>query len=57
VEDNVAVVEALGEESAIVVGHDWGANIAPARRHASQRDLRADGWGRGVLRLLLPGAR
>ncbi|MCX5087986.1 alpha/beta hydrolase [Streptomyces sp. NBC_00365] len=28
VEDNVAVVEALGEESAIVVGHDWGANIA-----------------------------
>ncbi|MCX4403005.1 alpha/beta hydrolase [Streptomyces sp. NBC_01764] len=30
VEDNVAVVEALGEESAIVVGHDWGANIAAA---------------------------
>ncbi|MCZ0998231.1 alpha/beta hydrolase [Streptomyces mirabilis] len=28
VEDNVAVVKALGEESAIVVGHDWGANIA-----------------------------
>ncbi|MFI1421905.1 alpha/beta fold hydrolase [Streptomyces sp. NPDC020731] len=28
VEDNVAVVHALGEESAVVVGHDWGANIA-----------------------------
>ncbi|MEZ0110768.1 pimeloyl-ACP methyl ester carboxylesterase [Catenulispora sp. EB89] len=28
VEDNVAVVEALGESSAIVVGHDWGATIA-----------------------------
>ncbi|MFZ3594593.1 alpha/beta hydrolase [Streptomyces sp. BH104] len=28
VEDNVAVVRALGEESAVVIGHDWGANIA-----------------------------
>ncbi|EGX57695.1 epoxide hydrolase [Streptomyces zinciresistens K42] len=28
VEDNVAVVRALGEESAVVVGHDWGAGIA-----------------------------
>ncbi|WP_351237232.1 alpha/beta hydrolase [Streptomyces sp. NPDC002133] len=28
VEDNVAVVDALGEESAIVIGHDWGATIA-----------------------------
>ncbi|MGW5457957.1 alpha/beta hydrolase [Streptomyces sp. NPDC003996] len=28
VADNVAVVEALGEESAVVVGHDWGAAIA-----------------------------
>ncbi|MFF4909972.1 alpha/beta fold hydrolase [Streptomyces sp. NPDC001260] len=28
VEDNVAVVRALGEESAVVVGHDWGSNIA-----------------------------
>ncbi|WP_320774796.1 alpha/beta hydrolase [Streptomyces sp. CRN 30] len=28
VADNVAVVEALGEESAVVVGHDWGAGIA-----------------------------
>ncbi|MFB7509610.1 alpha/beta fold hydrolase [Streptomyces broussonetiae] len=30
VADNVAVVEALGEESAVVVGHDWGASIAAA---------------------------
>ncbi|MCX4445012.1 alpha/beta fold hydrolase [Streptomyces sp. NBC_01789] len=30
VEDNVAVVHALGEESAVVVGHDWGSNIASA---------------------------
>ncbi|MER7491295.1 alpha/beta hydrolase [Streptomyces pharetrae] len=30
VEDNVAVVRALGEESAVVVGHDWGSNIAAA---------------------------
>ncbi|MFI0975757.1 alpha/beta fold hydrolase [Streptomyces sp. NPDC021093] len=28
VEDNVAVVHALGEQSAVVVGHDWGATIA-----------------------------
>ena len=28
VEDNVFVVHALGEESAVVVGHDWGAAIA-----------------------------
>ncbi|MEU3933763.1 alpha/beta hydrolase [Streptomyces sp. NPDC029044] len=28
VEDNVAVVEALGERSAVLVGHDWGATIA-----------------------------
>ncbi|MFJ6698148.1 alpha/beta fold hydrolase [Streptomyces sp. NPDC091272] len=28
VEDNVSVVHALGEQSAIVVGHDWGATIA-----------------------------
>ncbi|WP_210586736.1 alpha/beta fold hydrolase [Streptomyces sp. GESEQ-35] len=28
VEDNVAVVEALGETSAVIVGHDWGATIA-----------------------------
>ncbi|MFJ9035775.1 alpha/beta fold hydrolase [Streptomyces sp. NPDC102406] len=30
VADNAAVVRALGEESAVVVGHDWGANIAAA---------------------------
>lgn len=28
VEDNVAVVHALGEQSAVIVGHDWGATIA-----------------------------
>ncbi|MFF5483122.1 alpha/beta fold hydrolase [Streptomyces sp. NPDC012935] len=28
VEDNAAVVEALGERSAVIVGHDWGATIA-----------------------------
>ncbi|MEU6595722.1 alpha/beta fold hydrolase [Streptomyces flaveolus] len=28
VADNVAVVEALGERSVVVVGHDWGASIA-----------------------------
>ncbi|MEU3252247.1 alpha/beta hydrolase [Streptomyces sp. NPDC006997] len=28
VDDNAQVVRALGEESAVVVGHDWGANIA-----------------------------
>ena len=28
VADNVALVEALGETSAVVVGHDWGAPIA-----------------------------
>ena len=30
VEDNVAVVRALGEDGAVVVGHDWGSNIAAA---------------------------
>ncbi|MFE7120159.1 alpha/beta fold hydrolase, partial [Streptomyces sp. NPDC057654] len=28
VADNVAVVRALGEESAVIVGHDWGSTIA-----------------------------
>ncbi|MCH6160039.1 alpha/beta fold hydrolase [Streptomyces marispadix] len=28
VEDSVAVVHALGEESAVIVGHDWGSQIA-----------------------------
>ncbi|MFF2750271.1 alpha/beta fold hydrolase [Kitasatospora sp. NPDC058048] len=30
VEDNVALVRALGEEAAVVVGHDWGSSIAAA---------------------------
>ncbi|MFF2521372.1 alpha/beta hydrolase [Streptomyces liangshanensis] len=30
VADNVAVVRALGEETATVVGHDWGSTIAAA---------------------------
>ncbi|SEG81197.1 Pimeloyl-ACP methyl ester carboxylesterase [Actinacidiphila yanglinensis] len=30
VEDNLALVRALGEETAVIVGHDWGANIAAA---------------------------
>ncbi|MFF7213977.1 alpha/beta fold hydrolase [Streptomyces sp. NPDC008238] len=30
VEDNVRLVRALGEETAVVVGHDWGSNIAAA---------------------------
>ncbi|WP_433443360.1 alpha/beta fold hydrolase [Nonomuraea sp. CA-141351] len=28
IEDNVAVVHALGEQRAVIVGHDWGASIA-----------------------------
>ncbi|MFH8611688.1 alpha/beta fold hydrolase [Streptomyces sp. NPDC018029] len=28
VEDSVSVVRALGEETAVVVGHDWGATVA-----------------------------
>ncbi|MFD3873191.1 alpha/beta fold hydrolase [Streptomyces sp. NPDC058623] len=28
IEDNVAVVEALGEQSAVIIGHDWGSTIA-----------------------------
>ncbi|MGW0871943.1 alpha/beta fold hydrolase [Streptomyces sp. NPDC002740] len=28
VEDNAAIVHALGEDSATIVGHDWGATIA-----------------------------
>lgn len=30
VADNLGVVEALGEETAVVVGHDWGSPIAAA---------------------------
>src|SRR5580692_3761115 len=28
VDDNLGVVEALGEQSAIIIGHDWGSPIA-----------------------------
>ncbi|TJZ57145.1 alpha/beta hydrolase [Streptomyces piniterrae] len=28
IDDNVAVVQALGEETAVIVGHDWGSPIA-----------------------------
>ncbi|MFH8572495.1 alpha/beta fold hydrolase [Streptomyces sp. NPDC017993] len=28
VDDNAAVVEALGEQAAVIVGHDWGSTIA-----------------------------
>ncbi|MFG2140869.1 alpha/beta fold hydrolase [Streptomyces sp. NPDC048650] len=28
IDDNVAVVHALGEQSAVIVGHDWGSTIA-----------------------------
>ncbi|WP_225080189.1 alpha/beta fold hydrolase [Streptomyces sp. CoT10] len=28
VEDNLALVHALGEETAVIIGHDWGSNIA-----------------------------
>ncbi|MFE5517983.1 alpha/beta fold hydrolase [Streptomyces virginiae] len=28
VEDNVALVHALGEENAVIIGHDWGSSIA-----------------------------
>jgi pimeloyl-ACP methyl ester carboxylesterase len=38
--DNVAVVEALGASSAVVVGHDWGAPIA-----ATSALLRPDVFG------------
>lgn len=33
VADNVALVEALGERSAVIVGHDWGAPIAWTSAH------------------------
>jgi len=32
-QDVLALIEALGEESAIVVGHDWGASAAYAAAH------------------------
>ncbi|GAB4006872.1 alpha/beta fold hydrolase [Nocardioides ultimimeridianus] len=33
VADNLALVEALGERTAVIVGHDWGAPIAWASAH------------------------
>lgn len=33
VADHVAVVEALGEERAVIVGHDWGASGAACVGH------------------------
>ncbi|MEY9904773.1 pimeloyl-ACP methyl ester carboxylesterase [Catenulispora sp. MAP12-49] len=50
VEDNVAVVEALGESSAVIIGHDWGATIA-----ANSALLRPDVF-RGVGLLSVPYA-
>ncbi|MGW3494798.1 alpha/beta fold hydrolase [Streptomyces sp. NPDC001020] len=43
VEDNVAVVRALGEESAVIVGHDWGSNIAAASALLHPEIVRAVG--------------
>nr|WSW66599.1 alpha/beta hydrolase [Streptomyces sp. NBC_00995] len=49
-EDNVAVVRALGEESAVLVGHDWGSNIAAASA------LLHPEWFRAVALLSVPYA-
>jgi pimeloyl-ACP methyl ester carboxylesterase len=49
--DMVALIEALGERSAVVVGHDWGAPVA-----WSTAQLRPD-LVRGVVGLSLPPAR
>ncbi|MEU8133489.1 alpha/beta fold hydrolase [Streptodolium elevatio] len=43
VEDNLAVVRALGEESAVIVGHDWGSNIAAASALVHPEVFRAVG--------------
>ncbi|MEU6339657.1 alpha/beta hydrolase [Streptomyces sp. NPDC046977] len=43
VADNVAVVRALGEESAVVVGHDWGSAIAANSALAEPDVFRAVG--------------
>lgn len=43
VADNVAVVHALGEETAVVVGHDWGAAIAANSALLSPEVFRAVG--------------
>jgi pimeloyl-ACP methyl ester carboxylesterase len=36
VEDAVAVVHALGERSAVIVGHDWGATSPPTPRSSGR---------------------
>ncbi|MGW1198440.1 alpha/beta fold hydrolase [Streptomyces sp. NPDC002536] len=43
VEDNVALVRALGEEKAVVVGHDWGSSIAAASALLHPKVFRAVG--------------
>ncbi|MFG3280541.1 alpha/beta fold hydrolase [Streptomyces sp. NPDC048111] len=43
VEDTVAVVHALGEESAVIVGHDWGAAIAAHSALLEPETIRAVG--------------
>ncbi|MFE6685120.1 alpha/beta fold hydrolase [Streptomyces sp. NPDC057743] len=43
VADSAAVVEALGEQSAVIVGHDWGANIAAASALVRPEVFRAVG--------------
>jgi pimeloyl-ACP methyl ester carboxylesterase len=48
VADNVGVVEALGEETAVIVGHDWGSPIA-----ANSALLRPDVF-RAVVLLSVP---
>ncbi|MFH9858622.1 alpha/beta fold hydrolase [Streptomyces sp. NPDC017202] len=69
VEDNAAVVRALGEEHAVVVGHDWGSSVAAhsalLRPHVFRavgllgvpytpwRGLRADGGRAGGVLRLL----
>jgi len=43
VEDNVCVVHALGEEAAVVIGHDWGATIAATSALTEPEVFRAVG--------------
>ncbi|WP_246094537.1 alpha/beta fold hydrolase [Streptomyces griseofuscus] len=43
VADNVSVVHALGEESAVIVGHDWGSAIASGSGLLSPEVFRAVG--------------
>ncbi|GAA2887515.1 alpha/beta hydrolase [Streptomyces mexicanus] len=43
VEDNVSVVRALGAETAVVIGHDWGATIAATSALTEPEVFRAVG--------------